>query len=60
MTADAEYLIDAIEDLAAGSLPGFIQNLQLIPAADPTLLVAGVAIPGLAAPDIVAGDGFPL
>jgi hypothetical protein len=60
VTADTHYLVSGIEDLAAGSLAGFIQNLQLIPAADLALIAVGVALPALAAPAIVAGNGFPL
>jgi hypothetical protein len=60
LTADAQYFVNAIEDLAAGSLSGFIQNLQLIPTADLTLIVVGVALGALAGPAIISGNGFPL
>ena len=58
--ADAQYFVNAIEDLAAGSLGGFVQNLQLIPAADLTLIVLALGLGAQAGPAIVSGNGFPL
>ncbi len=60
LTANAQYLVNAIEDLAAGSLGGFVQNLQLIPAADLTLIVLALGFGAAAGPAIVSGNGFPL
>lgn len=45
MTADTHYLVDAIQDLAAGDLSGFNQNLQLIPATNIALLVFAAEFP---------------
>ncbi|WP_246216805.1 PE-PPE domain-containing protein [Mycobacterium botniense] len=59
VTNDVHFLVTAIEDLAAGNLSGFGQELQLIPAADITLAVmVGALLPALALEDILAGIPF--
>jgi hypothetical protein len=60
LMADVHYLVNAIEDLAAGSLGGFIQNLQLIPASNLTLIVLALSFGAVAVPAIVAGNAFPV
>ncbi len=60
LTADAQYFVNAIEDLAAGSLGGFVQNLQLIPTGDLTLILLALGFGAVAGPAIVSGNGFPL
>lgn len=58
VTADTHYLVDAIQDLAAGDLSGFNQNLQLIPATNIALLVFAAGIPAVAAVAILTGQDF--
>lgn len=60
VTADTHYLVDAIQDLAAGDLSGFNQNLQLIPATNIALLVFAAGIPAVAAVAILTGQDFPV
>lgn len=59
VTADVQYLVNGIEDLSAGNLTGFDQNMQLIPATDIMLSVFGVAMTAAAVGAIVTGQPFP-
>ena len=59
VTADTHYLVNAVDDLTAGDLRGFNENLQLIPATNTMMLVFGAAIPTVAVVDIFNGEDFP-
>ncbi|BBX96002.1 PE family protein [Mycobacterium lacus] len=60
VTADTHYLVNAVDDVVAGDLSGFNQNLQLIPATNAMLLVFAFGIPAVAAAAILTGQGFPV